>query len=440
MFEMLEFIERKRDGLPHTADDLAAFVEAVRDDLVPDYQIAAWLMAAFLRGLNREELSAFTRALAHSGDVVKFADGSERGIRVAVDKHSTGGVGDKTTLVVAPLVASCGVKVAKLSGRGLGFTGGTVDKLESIPGMDVHLSSDRFARQVREIGMAISGHSLALAPAEGRFYALRDVTGTVPSLPLIASSIVSKKIAGGGDAFVFDVKCGSGAFMRTLPEAESLSHALVDLSGALGRKSVCLISDMEQPLGEWVGNSLEVFEAIEVLSARGPADTRVLCIALAAEMLLLGRAAEDETSAFDMATKALDDGRALGKFAEVVAAQGGDASVCEAPRRVLAIAAHEKTFLSPRDGFVEKVDARAVGCAARALGGGRLCKSDVIDPSVGIRIVKKIGASVQKGETLAEIRYNDESRLREAMRWMEEAFSIGGEEPLPRPVVLGRVG
>lgn len=440
MFEMLEFIERKRDGFPHTTDDLAAFVEAVRDDLVPDYQIAAWLMAAFLRGLNREELSAFTRALAHSGDVVKFADGSERGIRVTVDKHSTGGVGDKTTLVVAPLVASCGVEVAKLSGRGLGFTGGTVDKLESIPGMDMHLSSDRFARQVREIGMAISGHSLALAPAEGRFYALRDVTGTVPSLPLIASSIVSKKISGGGDAYVFDVKCGRGAFMQTLPEAESLSNALVDLSGALGRRSVCLISDMEQPLGEWVGNSLEVFEAIEVLSARGPADTRVLCIALAAEMLLLGRAAEDETSAFDMATKALDDGRALGKFAEVVAAQGGDASVCEAPRRVLAIAAHEKTFLSPRDGFVEKVDARAVGCAVRALGGGRFCKSDVIDPSVGIRIVKKIGAPVQRGESLAEIRYNDESRLHDAMRWMEEVFSVGGERVLPRSVLLGRIG
>ncbi|MDR3321772.1 MAG: thymidine phosphorylase [Synergistaceae bacterium] len=429
----LEFIERKRDGLSHSADDIRRFVEAVRDETMPDYQVSAWLMAAFLQGLDAEELRSFTAAIAFSGDAARLP-----GV-VTIDKHSTGGVGDKTTLVVAPLVASCGLRVAKLSGRGLGFTGGTIDKLESIPGMDVHLSIERFMRQASELGVALSGHSLALAPAEGKFYALRDVTGTVPSIPLIASSIVSKKIAGGADAFVFDVKCGSGAFMRDLDEAMKLARALVELSASLGRRSSCLISDMETPLGEWVGNSVEVLEAVQVLSGDGPQDTRELCLALSAEMLLLGGAANDADSAAEIVRGALDDGSGLRKFDALVRAQGGDSEVCSSPMKVLPLASQKMVLESPRAGRVEMMDARSAGEAVRALGGGRSRKEDVVDPSVGIRILKKRGDCIEKGEPLAEVFYNDEARLESASRHIESMYSVGDGNIEARGLIMGRV-
>lgn len=433
MSAMVDFIEAKRDGKAHTSGDLQAFVDAVRDQAVPDYQVAAWLMAVYFKGLNGRELADFTRFVAFSGDTVKLA-----GDKRTVDKHSTGGVGDKTTLVVAPIVAACGVDVAKLSGRGLGFTGGTVDKLEAIPGMDMHLPAERFISQVDSLGLALSGHSLELAPAEGRFYALRDVTGTVPSLSLIASSIVSKKVAGGADAFVFDVKCGSGAFMRTYAEAEALARVLVDLSGTLGKRSVCLISDMEQPLGEWIGNAVEVFEAIEVLLNRGPEDTRTLSIALAAEMLLLAGVSADLNEATECAAKALRSGSALEKFADVVAAQGGDADVCRNPERVLPSAAFMHTITATEDGLVEKVDAGTIGNAVRALGGGRLRKEDDIDPSVGLRLYKKIGDRVWKGEPLAEIHYNSTKQLEASRSLVESAYSIGCK-PTSATLLRGRV-
>ncbi|MDL2263234.1 thymidine phosphorylase [Synergistaceae bacterium OttesenSCG-928-I11] len=433
MFRAIDFIERKRDDGEHAERDLRAFVTAVRDEDIPDYQTAAWLMAVYFNGLCERELRAFTEALATSGDVVSLPPG-----KTAVDKHSTGGVGDKTTLIVAPLVASCGLNVAKLSGRGLGFTGGTVDKLESIPGMNVHLATEDFARQVDEIGIAISGHSMALAPAEGKFYALRDVTGTVPSLPLIASSIVSKKIAGGADAFVFDVKCGTGAFMQTPDDAHALARALVDLSASLGRRSSCVISDMSQPLGEWVGNAVEVLEAIQVLSGKGPADTRELSLALAAEMLLIGGVAEDYEAAHGLAKRKLDSGEALEKFASVVRMQGGDPTVCYEPERVLQAASRKKTITAPTRGYVGSLDARAVGNAIKALGGGRTRKDDVVDLAVGVRIFKKIGDSVSEGEAVAEIYYNNDSQLAAAELYFQEAYTFA-DTAEPRRLILDRV-
>lgn len=436
MFDMLGFIEHKRDGGEHSAEALDAFVTAVARDGVPDYQTAAWLMAAYLRGLGKEELAGFTRALAHSGDVVKLSDAP--GGTLAVDKHSTGGVGDKTTLIAVPLAAACGARVAKLSGRGLGFTGGTVDKLESIPGMNVHLSSEGFIRQVEQTGAAISGHSLALAPAEGKFYALRDVTGTVPSLPLIASSIVSKKIAGGGGAFVFDVKCGSGAFMQTREDAAALAGELVALAGSLGRKSVCLISDMEQPLGEWIGNAAEVREAVEVLSGKGPRDTRELSAALAAEMLLLAGIAEHPDAAAKSVSDALADGRGLAKFAGIIRAQGGDPSVCEKPEEILPRASKRAELCASGAGRLARMDARAVGLAVRAMGGGRVRKDDVLDHSAALRILKKIGEPVERGEPLIEIHYNDEPQLEAAMSRLASAYAVEPDASA-RTLILGRV-
>ncbi|MDR1472030.1 MAG: thymidine phosphorylase [Synergistaceae bacterium] len=432
MFDILGFIELKRDGGRHSGNDLRDFVNLVRDGCVPDYQISAWLMAAFLRGLDDGELAEFTKALALSGDVVTLPAGCR-----AVDKHSTGGVGDKTTLVAGPLAASCGLPVAKLSGRGLGFTGGTVDKLESIPGMNMRLDSDRFARQIGKIGIAMSGHSLKLAPAEGKFYTLRGVTGTVPSIPLIASSIVSKKISGGANAFVFDVKCGLGAFMRTEESASELASALVSLSNALGKKSSCVVSDMEQPLGRWAGNSVEVMEALRVLSGDGPDDTASLSLTLASMMLVAGGVARDLDAASALASKKLSSGEALAKFEEMVSSQGGDASVCANPERVLPRAVGEKTIFSPGDGFIGRMDALAVGHAVRALGGGRVRGGDRIDPSVGVGTLKKIGDAVSKGEPIFEIRYNDEKRLEAALPHIAQAFSVvGGAER--RPLILGK--
>lgn len=433
MFNMLDFIESKRDGLLHSSDDIRLFVQAVKDETIPDYQIAAWLMAVLFKGLSDEELVSFTSSLAHSGDVVQFPHGT-----LAVDKHSTGGVGDKTTLVAAPIAASCGVKVAKLSGRGLGYTGGTVDKMGSLCGMNMHLSSTQFIEQVMRMGIAISGHSLDLAPAEGRLYTLRDVTGTTPSLPLIASSIVSKKIAGGGAAFVFDVKCGSGGFMQTLPEARELAEALVNLSKALGKSSVCIISDMNQPLGEWVGNSVEVAEAIDVLSNRGPADTKELSLLLASEMLLLGGAAKNLDDASALAAEALRSGRALEKFASVIREQGGDDSVCADPRGKLGIAVNKQDIRAESGGFVEKLDARQIGRALRTIGGGRVRKSDSIDAAAGIRLVKKIGSPVENGDILAEIYYSTDTMLSEAASFVRNAYKIGGTNT-SSPLILGRI-
>jgi pyrimidine-nucleoside phosphorylase len=328
--------------------------------------------------------------------------------------------------------------VAKLSGRGLGLTGGTVDKLESIPGMNMHLTREQFIDQACRIGIALSGHSQALAPAEGRFYALRDVTGTVSSIQLIASSIVSKKIAGGADSFVFDVKCGRGAFMENEDGARALAETLVRLSKTLGRRSVCLISDMEQPLGEWVGNSVEVIEAIEVMSGKGPEDTRKLSLSLAAEMILIAGVSEELDSAAGIVRRRLDDGSALAKFKEMIVAQGGVPSICEDPRSSLPVAAQTAAIKARKDGVISKMDAREIGISVRLLGGGRFKHEDTIDRAVGIRIAKKIGLWVSKGETVLEAMYNDSGKFEEAMPHLETAFEIS-DYAEPRRLVIGNV-
>ncbi|MFA7621192.1 MAG: thymidine phosphorylase [Aminobacteriaceae bacterium] len=437
MFDMISFIERKRDGGAHTSQEIRDFVREFASGAVPDYQTSAWLMAVYHAGLDDDELREFTLALAHSGEVLSFED-----LRI-VDKHSTGGVGDKVTLLLAPLAASCGVRVAKLSGPGLGFTGGTVDKLESIPGFRTHLSSERFAGQVRKIGCAISGHSVDLAPAEGKFYALRDVTGTVPSLPLICSSIISKKIAGGADSFVFDVKCGAGAFMPDYERAERLASSLVSLSKNLGKKSVAMITDMDQPLGEWIGNSVEVMEAVTILQGGGPDDVREVVVNLAGAMVSI-----DSDSSFEegceLAREKLIDGSALEQFRKMIVAQDGDPAVCDRPKEILPIACNTHYVTSPADGVIIALDARRVGEGVKRLGGGRMSMEEEIDLSVGARLIRKKGASVEKGETVLEVVYSSEEKLADALPFFNSAFSFDREGAVAtttdeRSIILGKV-
>lgn len=416
--DVLRFIETKRDGGHHHPDEISAFTKRFAAGEVPEYQAAAWLMAAYFNGLDDEELKAFTLSLAHSGETLSYG-----GLSPLVDKHSTGGVGDKITLALVPLAAACGVHVAKLSGPGLGFTGGTVDKLEAIPGFRTHLSSEEFREQVRRVGCAISGHSADLAPAEGKFYGLRDVTATVPSLPLICSSIVSKKIAGGASSFVFDVKCGSGAFMETCEQAESLAKALVGLSKALGRRSMALVTDMDQPLGRWVGNAAEVLEAVHVLRGEGPSDVESLVVSLAGAMVSLGKDIPFEAARSQAAEK-LRDGSGLGKFRELVEAQGGPGDLCRAPEEHLALAKGRMEVPSPRSGTVVHLNARGIGEGVKRLGGGRMALTDAIDLSVAVRLVRKRGDRVRQGEPLLEILYTREEKLQDALPFFMDAFSI----------------
>ena len=432
-FNGIEFIEKKRDGLRHTGEEMQAFINAVMLGEITDYQISAWLMAAFLNGLDDEELMYFTKALAHSGETLNYPP-QER----IIDKHSTGGVGDKTTLVLIPLVAACGSGISKLSGPGLGYTGGTIDKLESIPGMNMHLTEVEFRDQVNSIGCAISGHSLRLAPAEGKFYKLRDVTGTVPSIPLITASIVSKKLAGGAYGYLFDVKCGSGAFMSDIKKARELAQKLVDISKKLGKACVSVITDMEQPLGEWVGNAAEVFEAIEVLSGRGPSDTRELCVTLAAYMLKMSGRAITFEEGLKLSAKALDDGSALNKFKELIAAQNGDITVISEPERVLPRASSIYEIRSDKDGYLSKLDAMLIGEGLRALGGGRLTQEDIIDPSVSIQLLRKIGDNVQKGDVLLRISYNTKKQLDASLRYVEKCSQVS-ESAEKRKLIIDRV-
>ena len=419
IFNTIEFIEKKRDGGKNSAQEIRAFVSGIMSGSVPDYQLAAWLMAAYLKGLDDEETSVLTQSLALSGDTIQYPDD----IRI-VDKHSTGGVGDKTTLVLIPLVASCGAHVSKLSGPGLGYTGGTVDKLEAIPGMELHLSEEKFQSQVRKIGCAISGHSRQLAPAEGKFYKMRDVTGTVASIPLITSSIISKKLAGGADAFIFDVKCGSGAFMRNKEDAAALAKNLVSVSKKLGKGSLALMTDMEQPLGEWIGNAAEVYESISVLKGGGPRDTRELCITLGAYMLRMARICDKQEDGEAACANALDNGAALAKFKELVAAQGGDPSVTDNPEETFLKTRLRHELRASENGCVSKMDALAIGEALRALGGGRIKQEDEIDSSVAIQLCAKVGDRVQIGDVLIRVLYNDKEQLENAAPYLCNCWQI----------------
>lgn len=429
MKSLVELIEWKRDGNRHTEEEIARIVHAFTQGEMPDYQMSAWLMAAFLRGLDADETVWLTRAMRDSGAVV---DLSGVGMPVA-DKHSTGGVGDKTTLVLAPLVASCGVAVAKMSGRGLGHTGGTLDKLESIPGFRVEMSVESFVEQVKRVGIAVIAQSPDICPADKKMYALRDVTGTVPSIPLIVGSIISKKAAGGASAIVLDVKTGSGAFMKSEDEARALARELQRVGHALGLKIQCVVSDMDQPLGRTVGNSLEVCEAVRTLKGEGPEDLQELCLELGARMLRLAGAAASDAEGRDTLERALHEGRALETFARWVEAQGGDPRIVEDPS-LLPAAEFSTVLTADCDGFVGGFDAEGVGRAALALGAGRHRKEDAIDPGAGIVLAVKRGDRVVRGDVLATAYASTLDRLETGVERLRASITVTDEPPAPAPL------
>jgi pyrimidine-nucleoside phosphorylase len=423
----VELIQRKRDGLELSADEIGDLVLAYARDEVPDYQMAAFCMAVYFKGLTSVETHALTDAMVRSGEVV---DLSPLGRKV-VDKHSTGGVGDKTSIALGPVVAACGVPFAKMSGRGLGHTGGTLDKLEAIPGFRVELGTDDFIAQVREVGMAIIGQTAELVPADKRLYALRDVTATVDIIPLIASSIMSKKIAGGADAIVLDVKVGDGAFMKTLDSARELAEAMRELGLRADREVVCELTDMNQPLGRAVGNALEIREAVATLHGEGPDDLVELVLGAASHLLALSDLGIDAPEGRRRAEGALADGSALELYDRWVRAQGGDPAV-----EALPLAAVIRRVPAPADGFVHAVAATAVGEAALRLGAGRLRKEDPVDHAAGIVCLAKRGDGVTAGEPLAEVHAGTERAAEIAIAEVAASYRIGPDEPEPRPIVL----
>jgi pyrimidine-nucleoside phosphorylase len=430
-----DLIRKKRDGGVLDDAELAFLVEGATSGAVADEQLAAFLMAVFFRGLDpQRELPAWLNAMLHSGHVLDLS--SLRGRKV--DKHSTGGVGDKISLALAPLVAVCGVRVPMVSGRGLGHTGGTLDKLESIPGFRVDLPIERFIELVDRLGVCLIGQTAELAPADRKLYALRDATATVESVPLIASSILSKKLAEGIDALVLDVKVGRGAFMKSVPEARVLARTMIDLSRAMGRECAALLTAMDSPLGNAVGNAVEVVEAIDVLRGRGPSDVRELTLQLGVEMLLAGEAAADAPSARQRLEIALSDGSALRRFREVIEAQGGDASVIDDPRR-LPSPARVREVRSPRSGIVASLDAEQVGLAAVELGAGRARKEDRVDAAAGLQLRKRVGEEVRSGEVLAELHAASDARLDAGEARLRGAVAFS-DDPVPaQPLVLERL-
>lgn len=431
---IVDIITKKRDGAELSKEEIEFFIQGYTGGVFPDYQAAAWLMAVYFRGMSIQETHDLTIAMAHSGDMLDLSDIAP----LIVDKHSTGGVGDKVSLVVTPLVAACGVPIAKMTGRGLGFSGGTVDKLESIPGYRTDLSIEEFKAQVREVGVVLTGQTADLAPADRKLYALRDVTATVESLPLIVSSIMSKKLAGGADAIVLDVKVGNGAFMKSVEEAEKLAEAMVQLGAQAGREVVARISDMNQPLGHTVGNSLEVKEAIETLHGGGPDDFREHCLVIAAEMLRLGGKASNLEAARTLAEEGLSSGAAWRKFKRLVEAQGGDVAYIDQPERFPQARLIEDVP-APRSGYLATLHAAEIGLSVVDLGGGREEKGDAIDHSVGVIVHHRVGDVVEKGAPLFTIHANDEEKLAEARERVLAAHSFSDEPVQPLPLFYRRV-
>jgi pyrimidine-nucleoside phosphorylase len=424
-------IEKKRDGGVLEADDIRAFIEGYTTGVIPDYQMAALAMAIFFQGMTPEETAALTDAMMRSGDCLSF----EGWPRPTADKHSTGGIGDKLSMVIGPLAASAGLAVPKISGRGLGITGGTLDKLESIPGYSTQLSIPEFQRVVAEVGCSITGQTASLAPADKKLYALRDVTGTVPSIPLITASIMSKKLAAGADTLVFDVKCGRAAFMQTLDEARELAHSLLQVGGALGRRMGALITDMTQPLGRAVGNAVEVAEAIETLKGGGPADTRMLMIELTALMCERAGVIADRATARRELAERLDDGRALEVFRRMVEAHGGDACVIDDPLRLPQPGAVVEVPAS-RDGIVTDVDARQIGRVVLQLGGGRTTTDDVIDPAAGVDRLVQAGETVARGQPLMRLLACDAARAEALLQEAAAAVQLDATAPAGRKLVI----
>ncbi|OBR63001.1 pyrimidine-nucleoside phosphorylase [Paenibacillus oryzae] len=431
----VDLIHKKRDGGELSAAELNFLIQGYSKDEVPDYQMSAFAMAVFFRGMTAAETAALTLAIAESGDQVDLTPIA--GIKV--DKHSTGGVGDKTTLILAALAASAGVPVAKMSGRGLGHTGGTIDKLESIPGFRTELAREAFINQVNTIGLSVIGQSGDLAPADKKLYGLRDVTATVESIPLIASSVMSKKIAAGADAIVLDVKAGSGAFMKTVEDAEALASAMVEIGTQVGRVTSAVISDMDQPLGYAIGNALEVMEAIETLKGKGPHDLTELCLTLGAHMIVLGGKAADIAEAKQILKQKLENGEALAKFAELISAQGGNPAVLE-QTELLPQAALTVEVTAEEGGYVGSIQAEQLGLAAMLLGAGRATKEAQIDYAVGLVLRKKVGDAVAAGESLATLHVSsNNATVQEVAERVRKAFGIVSSVPAPKPLLLSIV-
>ena len=429
---MVDLIAKKRDGQSLSKEEIEWIVTGYTNGEIPDYQMSALTMAIFYQDMTDQEITDLTLAMANSGDVVNLEN--IEGIKV--DKHSTGGVGDTTTLVLAPLVASVGVPVAKMSGRGLGYTGGTLDKLEAIPGFQIELSEDKFVELVNESKVAVIGQSGNLAPADKKLYALRDVTATVDSIPLIASSIMSKKIAAGADAIVLDVTTGDGAFMKNLEDAKRLASTMVQIGKLANRQTMAVISDMSQPLGEAIGNSLEVVEAIETLQGKGPKDLEEMCYVLGSQMVVLAKKADTLEQAREMLEEALHSGKAFAKFKEMVANQGGDVSVIDHPEKLLT-AKYEIELPAKQSGVITKLVANELGIAAMMLGAGRKTKEDTIDFAVGLKLRKKVGEAIQEGESVLTIYANQPAEeIQDVVSLLYQNIEIGpsGQEP---PLIHG---
>lgn len=433
-FNPVSLIRRKRDGEVLTPDEIAFLIEQYTHGQLPDYQMSAFLMAAFLNRLNDREAAALTRSMLHSGIVLDLSDVS--GIKV--DKHSTGGVGDKLSLVLAPIVASCGVPVPMISGRGLGHTGGTLDKLESIPGFRVDLTLEAYRKTLRRCGLVMAGQTKEIAPADKRLYALRDVTATVESIPLIAGSIMSKKLAEGIDALVLDVKFGSGAFMKTHDEALILAETLVAIGEEFGKETIAYLTDMNQPLGYKVGNWLEVEESLEALQGTGPEDVMAITHMLAGTMIMLGGQADSVEEGMEMSRKAVEDGQAFDKWLELVAAQGGETECLKNPG-LYPPANVDFAVKAPASGYIASIDAYEIGMASLELGAGRKIKEDSVDPAAGIILNHKTGDRVKKGETLAVGFTNNSSAIEVAGEIVERAFTINEKRPRRYPLITNRV-
>lgn len=430
----IEVLEKKRDGQALTEEELRSFILQYNLGSIPDYQMSALLMAIYIRGMTSEETAALTRAMLDSGKRLKFDCLS----RIPVDKHSTGGVGDKITLPLVPLVASFGVPVPMLSGRGLGHSGGTLDKLEAIPGFRVNLSLDEYRKRVETFGAVIMGQTQDLAPADRRIYALRDVTGTVSSIPLITASILSKKAAGGAQALVLDVKAGSGAFMRSVKEARALASSIQEVGRSLGLRIASYLTNMDQPLGRYVGNALEVLETLDILRGNGPPDTTELTLVLGAEMLLLAEVVSTLEEGRRRIQEAIEDGRGMEKFSQLVRIQGGNPHIIEKPG-LLPCAPQCKDVCSYESGVVQAIDTRLIGLATIRLGAGRLTVDDRIDPRVGLEIHRKVGDPVNSGEPLVRMHLSSNSQVEIAEEMIRRAYQIGDEQPNPLPLILERL-
>lgn len=427
---MVDIIIKKKEGLKLSKEEIEFFIKGITDGSIPDYQASSLLMAICLKGMDDEETLNLTLAMVASGESIDLSQIP----KIKVDKHSTGGVGDKTTMILGPMVAALGVPVAKMSGRGLGHTGGTIDKLESIPGFNTELSQEEFIKIVQDIGLAVAGQTGNLVPADKKLYALRDVTGTVDSIPLISASIMSKKLAAGSDAIVLDVKVGSGAFMKTTEDARKLAKTMVKIGTGAKRKTVAVITDMDRPLGKAIGNALEVKEAIEVLSGHGPDDITEVCITLAAKMLELAGMG-DFKKCTGLAERTIQDGSALKKFEQMIKAQNGNEKVVENPD-LLPSAKYTFEYKATSKGYITAIISDKLGVASMLLGAGRATKESTIDPGAGITLLKKPGDMVEKGEPVMILHANSQSLFEASVNELDKAVEISGEKPSETPLII----